>query len=408
MEATNDTSNDEGNIASGNINTGTARKDSAGNSINSKKSTISFNPRTKVKGNGSENDLPINSPVRRTRAGERGCIAMEKCHMCSKTTFQIESPTEDCDRRLKTCLKFITKRANGKHVDDDDRVNGRRYKWLTKIRSCDRFRQFLLKNFTIKYLFEVRITEVDDENGQTKWTSEFWEPRNWDPAKDNADSGLRNKTFWMFYGPFETLMGHFLCPMEGRKKCNGECRIPENLKHFRLVENVQTMVISMKCKCARKNPLPQRWHVRLYQLSRDGSTQDDEQDAFLENYQALRENLMEEKTSPNGEKIPTIEEETEGVIQSHEGGPENDNSLIGNNIPSNNTEANVPTIQENTMELNNGNPQSLKDENISATDFATGGDSDSEDIDGISPWQSAFPQRRGENSSDRTWNSPKE
>ncbi|KAJ8061847.1 hypothetical protein OCU04_009639 [Sclerotinia nivalis] len=340
-------------------------------------------------------------------AGERGRIAMEKCHMCSKTTFQIESPTEDCDRRLKTCLKFMTKRANGKHVNDDERVNGRRYKWLTNICSCDRFLQLLHKKFITKYLFEVRITEVD-ENGQTKWTSEFWEPKNWDPEKDNADSGLRNKMLWMINGPFEALMGHFLCPMEGRKKCNDECRIPENSKHFRLVENVQAMVISMNCKCTRENPLPQRWHVRLYQRRPDGSTRDDEQDAFLEYFQELRENPKEEKTSPNKEKLPTIEEETEEVIENHEGEPENDNSLVGSNISSNNTEANDPTIQENTVGLNNGNPQSLKDENISATDFLAGGDNDSDDVDdGISPWQSTLPQNRGENFNDRIWNSPK-
>ncbi|CAD6452870.1 7cc413cf-f195-4621-8bf6-b8d837d78ed4 [Sclerotinia trifoliorum] len=342
--------------------------------------------------------------------GERGCIAMEKCHMCSKTTFQIESPTKDCDRRLKKCFAFMKKRANSKHVSDDERVNDRGYELLTKIPSCLHL-QRSHKKLTTDYLFEVRVAEGGDGNGETERTSEFWKPKNWDPEKDNADFWLRMKMPWMISEPFETLMGHVSCPLEGLEKCNDECRMQENSKNFKLVKNAQMMVISMNCKCTRNNPRSQRWHVRLYKRKSKRSIREDEEKEFLKRHDEMRENPEQNKTSPNEEKLPTIEEETEEVIdeeteeviESNEGEPRNDNSFVDNNIPPHNTGANDSTIQENTVRLNYGNPQPLGDQNISATAFVAGRDIGSEEVDdGISPWKSTQPQRR-KNINNRIW-----
>ncbi|APA13739.1 predicted protein [Sclerotinia sclerotiorum 1980 UF-70] len=334
---------------------------------------------------------------------------MEKCLMCSKTTFQIESPTDDCDRRLKKCFAFMKKRANGKHVSDDERVNSHGYKGLTKTCSFLHLQPShkKLTTLTTEYLFEVRVAEGDGENGQTRWSSEFWEPNNWDPEKDIADFWLRMKMPWMIRmisEPFEILMGHFLCPLERPEKCNDKCRMQRNSKDFKLVGDVQPMAISMDCKCTRDNPPSQKWHVRLYKRKSERSIREDEEKELLKDHEKMRENQKQKNTSPNEEELHTIEEEREEVTENREGEPRNDNSLAGNNIPPHDTGARDSTIQENAVGLNDGNPQPLEDENISATAFAAGEDINSEEVDdGISPWEGTQPQNRRKNINDRIW-----
>ncbi|TGO17505.1 hypothetical protein BTUL_0017g00860 [Botrytis tulipae] len=283
--------------------------------LNNAKRNVSF--KTTVSIENEENGRKLSVPKSRERGKIEEPTTMSNCEACHKTKMKIDPATQNCDRRLKNCVKFLTMRANGKHVADYRLRDGGTHKLPNKLRSLRKFlskhftiieksvakkrpvsqvlRQHIDQNLTADYLFEIRTLNQDTVNGK-RWHSYFWVPRNWDPDSPKSCSGICNNLFWRYYGgPFEVYPGHFFCPMDEIRNCHNACRTVEGtaaIKDFRLLHNVDSINVHMRCRCTRggKNSLDQSWNVRLYQRMSETEKRREREARDLERLAGTRSN----------------------------------------------------------------------------------------------------------------------
>ncbi|KAG4026241.1 hypothetical protein MFRU_043g00450 [Monilinia fructicola] len=345
----------EGNIASKNLKEVTWRKDSAGSmqSVGS----ISFKPTVKVgrdSGSGFETYDLASPKVKTKREKKRSIISIKKCHACSKTTLVIKSPTQGCDKRLKKCLEFMEMDVNNRHVNDNSVINGPRYKILNEGRKLLKEGHELLDKWKKReeakdYIFEIRIAEVDNKNAKTKWTTNFWVPKWWDPTKDGMDYGKHKTLGWKVSQSFRKWTAHVLCPLEGSQHCSSECRDTGTMgffKNFRPVKDVEKMVFTMQCEC--KSGFPgksgkqtlsfQKWEVHLYER-------------------------ICHKSKSERSKDTAEDDELMRIL----GGIGGTSSLKGKKVPERSMEETETDIPKEEMELNDNECQLSEDENCSMT-----------------------------------------
>ncbi|KAI9651222.1 hypothetical protein NHQ30_001260 [Ciborinia camelliae] len=311
----------------------------------------------------------LNSPVRRRKIRQKSTLlSIWKCGMedCKGTTFQIDSPINGCDKRLERFRRFITKQVDDKHVNDSEIKNGPRWKVLSRTRQILQMCKKMDREWDV--LFEVRVAEVDikktdTQDGEIRWTSNFFLPRWWDPTKLHSKKkgmkfiGFRRRSRdigWKIFGTLGAWTGHLLCKLEpGSKNCSAGCTEKAffklaNFKDFRLVANVEKMVLTMKCQCENKSSVSETLEVYLYERTKgipsQKSKKDADDDLFIGQMTQTMDYQPTDKTSPKSESPPaTCEEEAGKATPKAESG--------------NGTRATSPL--------------SLKDDRISRKDFGT-------------------------------------
>ncbi|KAB8292385.1 hypothetical protein EYC80_008121 [Monilinia laxa] len=342
----------EGNIASKNLDAVKERKDSAGSTKSV--GSISFKPKVKVGGDSDsdvETDDLASPKVKPQRNKTENIISMKKCHACSKTTLLIESPPQGCDKRLKKCLEFMEMDVNNRHVNDNSVINGPRYKILNEGRELLKEGHELLNRWKKReeakdYVFEIRIAEFDDKNAKTRWTTNFWVPKWWDPTKDGMGYGKHKTLAWKVSQSFRKWAAHVLCSLEGNQYCSSQCRDTGAIgffKNFGLVKDVEKMVFTMKCECKSRFPGDsgkkalsfQKWEVHLYER--------------------IRDECKREKSKNKAE-----DDDLTRIIGSI-GGTTN---LKGKNVPERIVGETKTDIPKDEIELDNNESQPLESENV--------------------------------------------
>ncbi|KAF5868678.1 uncharacterized protein Bfra_012008ia [Botrytis fragariae] len=387
---------EDGNIVSVKADDGTDRKDSTASSIKSVSSVVSFSPKVAVE--MEKDTIALRPPIQAPPpANIKNLVPMMNCGLCSKTTMVVESPSLDnLDKRLKTCLEFITKRVN-----DTTIAKEKNPKWYEKHTSFQKWGQDLEDKSDPRYLFEIRIVMPGrkDANSQEKYNTSFWLPRNWDPATPKSPH-VRDIILWhLFGGPFRVYPGHFDCSMNDPDDCHRSCQSTfrtKGLNDFKRVENVEAMTIRMTCRCGSKNELDPRWRVILYKRMTSTEKRKHEEDADLKkfaktqnsqtsganvvgnfgiNFGASSGGLLECATEDSRQTI----EEADRVTQKLEENMNNSKSLVGENaLPGITEEANTDTTNEQAK-LGIQNSSSIDNESIAFIDFGADKDNNSEE-----------------------------
>ncbi|TGO53709.1 hypothetical protein BCON_0119g00330 [Botryotinia convoluta] len=402
----------DGDIASIKITDVTDRKDNTTRSINNAKSNVSFKITVSIENEGNGRKLSV--PKNRERMKIEEPTAMAKCEVCHRAIMEIYPATQNCDARLKNSVKFLTMRANGERVVDYRLPDGGTHKLPNKLRSWRKFlskhftiiekstankmpvsqvlRQYIDKNSTVDYLFEIRTPNRNVPENEKKWHSYFWVPRNWDPESPKSYFGIRDNLFWSYYGgPFQVFPGHFFCPMDEIRNCHNSCKTVEGtaaIEDFRLLQNVDPINVRMRCRCVEggKNSHDQSWNVRLYKRmsEREKRKQNELKDlkklAFAKSNDNRKSGAkVKEDSEASSWANPGLQfdsltddtrlviEEADRVTKKSKDKQYNIKSLEGENgLPSIKEETNTKTQNEL---VDNDNLSTLVNENISFTDY---------------------------------------
>lgn len=302
-----------------------------GISIHSAVSTVNFDPTVRIKNWSSNNDKSLARSRSKESVKPKEELSITKCGICSNTKLQIVSPTfQNCDRRLKTCLKFMEMNVNDHLWRDHKDIKGHTYKYLKKIRDHKYVHRFVKRESTGGLLFEIRVIAQGGTdqagNAPTKWTSNYMAPRWWNPtAKFAHYGGPRQRLCWYLYGPFEIYEGHSCCPMEERENCNTGCRTIENRKNYTLIKDIETMVFRKTCKCkgfsteASKKESENdtiKWHVHLYESITEVSAREWGKQKEEKDLNSLIGNIgiTGQEGGSNEDNLPTITEESGTAI----------------------------------------------------------------------------------------------
>ncbi|TEY63235.1 hypothetical protein BOTCAL_0157g00180 [Botryotinia calthae] len=388
-------------------------------SINNAKSNVSF--RTTVSVENEESGLELSAPRYRERAKVSEPNTMTKCKVCLKVKIKIDPPTQDCDARLKNCVKFLSMRANVKCESDYRFPDGTTHSLPNKLRSLRKFlnkhftvleksaaqktsvsqslREYIDKNSTADYAFEIRTMNLQAPGNEERWHSYFWVPRNWDPEISKWCSGIRNNIFWRYYGgSFQVYPGHFFCPMDGIRNCHNSCKTVKGtaaLEDFRLLQNVNPMTVRMRCRCSAKggkNTLNQRWEIRLYKRMSEGEKRDEKESKYLERLGFSesnddRKSMVEVRKDPESsswanpglqfdsltDDTRQVIEEADRVIKKSKEKQDSSKSLESENGPLKIKEETNTEAQNEPVD--NDNFPNLVNENIAFVDYGASQDS---------------------------------